>query len=579
MITVLRRLLPLLLLALLLVGAALGPAARAQDDSSSASDSDRNMVSIGHDVQLGKGEHAEDVVSVFGSSTVDGDVSDSVVSIFGDSHVSGNIGDSAVAVLGDVNVDSKIDGDVVAVFGTVRLGPHADVHGQVVDILGSLDRSPGSVIEGGTVGVMTGLFGNVAGLQAWVRECLLYGRPLAPDLRLGWVWGVAFALLALYLLIALLFRDQAQRCVQTLELHPGPSLLAAVLATLLVPVVMLALVITVVGIAAIPFLWLGLFCAHIFGRVVVLGWLGGRFLRLGNLHTATSLALAVLLGGVIAMALYLVPILGFIVYALLGVFGFGAVIYTIVLTARSARARPGPTGPHGAPTGSMPGGAGVPPAGSAASAGAAAASPAAAASWSTAGSAPPPYGSGGASSVDPSSEGMAQGAVPGASQGASGPGPGGPGPLGQGPIGQSAHSSWSGPALDPQLALTHPRAGFWMRMGALFIDLLLVSIALSLVVHHGERGMLLIVAGYAAIMWKLRGTTVGGIVFDLQVVRLDGRPIDWGTAIVRALACFLSLAVLGLGFFWIAIDPERQAWHDKIAGTVVVRVARHVAVV
>jgi len=73
------------------------------------------------------------------------------------------------------------------------------------------------------------------------------------------------------------------------------------------------------------------------------------------------------------------------------------------------------------------------------------------------------------------------------------------------------------------------------------------------------------------VMWKLRGSTVGGIVFDLRVVRVDGRPLDWETAIIRALGCFLSLAVAGLGFIWIAFDQSSQAWHDKIAGTVVVR--------
>jgi uncharacterized RDD family membrane protein YckC len=82
---------------------------------------------------------------------------------------------------------------------------------------------------------------------------------------------------------------------------------------------------------------------------------------------------------------------------------------------------------------------------------------------------------------------------------------------------------------------------------------------------------LLVLAIYGAVMWKLRGSTVGGIVFDLRVVRRDGRAVDWETAIVRALGCFLSLAVVGLGFFWIAFDDDKQAWHDKIAGTVVVR--------
>lgn len=79
---------------------------------------------------------------------------------------------------------------------------------------------------------------------------------------------------------------------------------------------------------------------------------------------------------------------------------------------------------------------------------------------------------------------------------------------------------------------------------------------------------------YGALMWKLKGSTVGGIVCGLKVVRLDDRPIDWGTAIVRALSCFLSLFVMGFGFIWIVFDDQRQSWHDKIAGTVVVRAPR-----
>jgi uncharacterized RDD family membrane protein YckC len=118
-----------------------------------------------------------------------------------------------------------------------------------------------------------------------------------------------------------------------------------------------------------------------------------------------------------------------------------------------------------------------------------------------------------------------------------------------------------------------PRAGFWIRIGALLLDALLVGFLMG-VLHHGYRLELLVLAAYGAVMWKLRGSTIGGIVFDLRVVRLDGREVDWETAIVRALGCFLSLAVAGLGFFWIAFDEQKQAWHDKIAATVVVRVAK-----
>jgi uncharacterized RDD family membrane protein YckC len=125
----------------------------------------------------------------------------------------------------------------------------------------------------------------------------------------------------------------------------------------------------------------------------------------------------------------------------------------------------------------------------------------------------------------------------------------------------------------PLVSAAMPRAGFWIRMAALLIDFLLIGFALS-VLHPLHHVHLLVLAAYGAVMWKLRGSTVGGIVFDLRVVRLDGRDVDWETAIVRALACFLSLAVVGLGFIWIAFDDAKQGWHDKIARTVVVRVPR-----
>jgi uncharacterized RDD family membrane protein YckC len=137
----------------------------------------------------------------------------------------------------------------------------------------------------------------------------------------------------------------------------------------------------------------------------------------------------------------------------------------------------------------------------------------------------------------------------------------------------SAAAGQTPPAPPPHITAAMPRAGFWIRMAALLLDVLLVGFVMSLL-HPFGNVHILILAIYGAVMWKLRGTTVGGIVFDLHVVRLDGRPVDWETAIVRALGCFLSLFVVFLGFIWIAFDDNNQAWHDKIAGTVVVRAKR-----
>jgi uncharacterized RDD family membrane protein YckC len=80
-------------------------------------------------------------------------------------------------------------------------------------------------------------------------------------------------------------------------------------------------------------------------------------------------------------------------------------------------------------------------------------------------------------------------------------------------------------------------------------------------------------------MWAWRGTTIGGIVVGIKVVRLDGRKMDFATALVRSLGAVFSTIVIGLGYFWAGWDPDKQGWHDKIAGTVVVRVPQAQALV
>lgn len=487
-------------------------------------DGRNEVVAIGHDATLPADRNACDVVAIFGNATVHGNVSDSVVTVFGSSHVDGDVGNSVVSVLGNTHIDGPVGQGAVAVLGNVHLGPHAIIGGGLVNILGSYTRAPTAVVHGGTVNLMPGFVHVLPNIQSWSDHCLIFGRLLAPRLDVGWAWAVALVLLAFYLLLAALFHDGLQRCVLTLEEHPGPSILAALAMVLLTPILMLALVMTVIGIAVVPLFWFALFCAGIFGRVVTLGWLGGRLLRATGAGAAPAVT-HVLVGGVVVLLLYMVPVLGFIVWALVGLLGFGALSYTVLLAARNARSagtapRPG--------AGSQPG------------------------SGPQAGAFAGPVTTG----VDSGASQAGTGGVTGGSAAAGGP-----------------TSNGSAAAPPPDLT-TLPRAGFWLRMAALLIDIVLIGFALSMIGHHGSDGMLLVLAGYGAVMWRLNGTTVGGVICNLKVVRLDGRPIGWDTAILRALGCFLSLVAAGLGFFWIAFDREHQAWHDKIAGTVVVLVPK-----
>ena len=71
-----------------------------------------------------------------------------------------------------------------------------------------------------------------------------------------------------------------------------------------------------------------------------------------------------------------------------------------------------------------------------------------------------------------------------------------------------------------------------------------------------------------------RGRTLGKLVFGLRVVRLDGRKLSLWDSFGRAGGYAASAATLLLGFLEAVKHPNRQAMHDKISGTVVLRVRK-----
>ncbi len=74
---------------------------------------------------------------------------------------------------------------------------------------------------------------------------------------------------------------------------------------------------------------------------------------------------------------------------------------------------------------------------------------------------------------------------------------------------------------------------------------------------------------FAVLMPWMKGQTPGKRVMGIRVVRLDGQPVTWWHAFERAGGYAAGLATGTLGFAQIYWDPNRQAIHDRIAGTVV----------
>ena len=496
------------------------------------------------------GQKWAEAVSIMGSTTVEGEVADVAVSVMGNTTVGpkGSVGDAAVSVMGTTTVNGHVRGEVVAVLGDVVLGPDAVVDGEIVCVLGKVVRDSSSVVHGGVQQI--GPFGPAVGfdwLHAYVYKCVFLGRPLAFGANLGWAWGIAGIFLVFYVLLALIFPRGIDRCVEALEQKPGNSILAALLTALLAPVAIVLLAVTGFGLVLIPFVVAGLFFCTLFGKAAVFAWFGRRVTNLLGEGPWSHAAFAVLLGGLMVTVLYTIPVLGILLWKLFGILGLGMVVYVLINSMKREK----PAAPVAVPMGA------------AAAAASASAAPAASGMATSAFAAPVAF-------APAQSAGFGDASIPAATVPPIEP------PLASPVAGSPFTTPVGGP---PTLsAMTLPRAGFWIRVAAAFLDFMLIGIGLvilgNIVNFDGPGLMFFGLAAYSATMWKLKGTTVGGVICGLKVVRLDDRPIDWGVAIVRALSAFLSFFVVFLGFIWVAFDDEKQSWHDKIAGTTIVRMPK-----
>ena len=128
--------------------------------------------------------------------------------------------------------------------------------------------------------------------------------------------------------------------------------------------------------------------------------------------------------------------------------------------------------------------------------------------------------------------------------------------------------------------------GFWIRFWASVVDSLLLMLVIVPVgwfvfgtTQVGTDHDLLhfvtstvLPAMVVLIFWARTQTTPGKALFHARIVDAEtGHPPTTPQLLVRYLGYYVSLFGLGLGFLWVVFDARKQGWHDKMAGTVVVR--------
>lgn len=132
-------------------------------------------------------------------------------------------------------------------------------------------------------------------------------------------------------------------------------------------------------------------------------------------------------------------------------------------------------------------------------------------------------------------------------------------------------------------------AGFWIRTLASLIDTVWVTLLVAPILtwYYGMefwtsrvdefRGFSFVVqlvmpAIAIIVFWLYRGASPGKMITGVEIVdALTGQKPTPRQCIVRYLGYYVSLLAFFVGFVWIAIDKQKQGWHDKLAGTIVLK--------
>jgi uncharacterized RDD family membrane protein YckC len=133
-------------------------------------------------------------------------------------------------------------------------------------------------------------------------------------------------------------------------------------------------------------------------------------------------------------------------------------------------------------------------------------------------------------------------------------------------------------------------ASLGLRAAAFLVDYILtllvlgVAISLAMIFKGGFPTVAdwIMNLGYVAtvgfILWNWvylnvrDGQRIGQRLVGIKTICVDGSVLGYRTILLRHLLGYpLSLLCAGLGFLWLIADPKQRGWHDRLAGTLIVK--------
>jgi hypothetical protein len=434
-----------------------------------------------------------------------------VVVIRGHAQIEGAINGDLVLVGSDAKMKGTVNGDLTSIASTISFEPGATVNGDFTSFMSALHDANQATVNGDRTNLDVLPPQTLAGLGNWLSGTVLFLRPMSPGSVISWL--LALGGLVFSLAIGGAFPKLLTETGLILRQRAPASFLSGIAIVPATALFCFLLTLTVVGILAVPLVLAALLVFALIGEAAIFRLIGEAVApKLGQKPHAPYFWITI--GALICWILYFVPVIGFLAGSVVFLAGLGA--FTIYVVDRSRNQKT----------------VGLPQSG-----------------------------------IQPNHSATPPGTTP----------------AGSGPTETSPGKSAAGGSISPSASLAAPLTGvaaradrgyqqFWQRLAANLIDLVL----LFAIEHSLGLTRILIPAWilYRFAMYVWRSATLGEIVLNLQVQKLDGTTLtgDYSTALIRALSSLLSLLPAGLGFIWILFDPERNTWHDKISGTRVVQV-------
>lgn len=156
------------------------------------------------------------------------------------------------------------------------------------------------------------------------------------------------------------------------------------------------------------------------------------------------------------------------------------------------------------------------------------------------------------------------------------------GPPGQPPMGPPGQPPMMPPGGGGAMAMPGNLASPGLRIVGGLIDAIILVVVLGVVdlLFRNNYGLstfvnLVLAVAYFTYFWSQRGQSVGMMVFGFRVRdKTTGQYPEPVKAALRGFLWWLELGltvcIIGLiGWLWMLWDPEKQAIHDKVAGTIV----------